>query len=404
MDMREVRSRRDLSELVKVLREHGISAEVLPFLPKGDMSVQVRKVFPLPEVFSVLKDSKDSKDTRLEILQGGFTFLDDTISADTGKRFLELLQHSIPPEFSFVTVLSASLKSRIQLPEHTGREERGGGFWLVVPSSVSVRVALAYLLEALFPESPREPRIDPTAVIHPEARIHPTAWIGPYTVIDAHAYVDAHVEIYPFVYVGERVHVGERTRIYPGAILYPGVQIGKYCIIHAGAIIGADGFGYAFDGERYVRIPQIGGVRIEDFVEIGACTAIDRATLTETVIQEGTKIDNLVQIAHNVSVGRHTVIVSQTGIAGSSTIGSYCQIGGQVGIADHVQIGDRVRLAARTAVNRDIRTPGDYAGVPPQPFSQAMKMYALMRRLPELFQEVARLRKEVEELRQTRNP
>ena len=173
-------------------------------------------------------------------------------------------------------------------------------------------------------------------------------------VVESGAIIGEGVHLHPLVYVGPGVEIGEASVLYPHVVVRDGVRLGRRVIVHSGAILGADGFGYADDGTRYRKIPQVGSVVVEDDVEIGANATVDRATLGQTVVRRGSKIDNLVQVAHNCRIGRHNLLISQMGIAGSSSTGDYVIIAGQTGITDHVTIGDRAILGAQSGVTKDV--------------------------------------------------
>jgi len=245
-------------------------------------------------------------------------------------------------------------------------------------------LAFARALSLFHPTPVSTPGIHPTAVVAPDARVAPEASVGPLTVLGPGAEVGAGTALDAHVTVGAGVRIGQGCRIYPQVVLRDGVVLGDRVIIHSGAVIGADGFGFARDGHRYVKIPQIGRVVIEDDVEIGANTTIDRATLGETRIGRGTKIDNLVQIAHNVRVGADTVIVAQVGISGSSRIGSRVTLAGQVGVVDHVEIGDDVIVGAQAGVTKDIPSGSVVLGSPAIPHVGFKRQLAAAARLPEM--------------------
>lgn len=213
-------------------------------------------------------------------------------------------------------------------------------------------------------------------------------YIGPYSYIGDHSILGDRVKIFPQVFIGDNVKIGEDSIIYPGARIMDNCIIGKRCIIHANVVIGSDGFGFApqKDSElAYEKIPQVGNVILEDEVEVGANTAIDRATLGSTIIRKGVKLDNLIQIAHNVEVGENTVIAAQTGIAGSTRIGRRCSLGGQVGIIGHLTIADDVKIAAQSGVGKSITEPGSIVqGSPAFCINDYRKCYVLFRKLPEL--------------------
>lgn len=247
--------------------------------------------------------------------------------------------------------------------------------------------------------------VHPTAVVHQQASVHPSAWLGPYAVIDEGAIVDEGAKIGSFVSVGRGARVGRHTRLYPNVTVYHGCLIGERCIIHSGAIIGSDGFGFIPkpDGSRS-KVPQMGIVRLEDDVEIGANTTIDRATIGETVIQKGAKLDNLIQIGHNVVVEENVVIAALSGIAGSSRIGKNSMLGGNVGIADHVELAPNTVVMAKSGVPKSVKEPGQMLfGYPAREARRSQRIEAVMRSLPEMALEVARLRQEVEELKKRLN-
>jgi UDP-3-O-[3-hydroxymyristoyl] glucosamine N-acyltransferase len=210
--------------------------------------------------------------------------------------------------------------------------------------------------------------------------------IWPFVTLEDYVSIGRGTALYPGVFVGEGTVIGEDCLIYPNVTILEGVTIGNRVIIHAGTVVGSDGFGYVQAGGRHHKIPQVGTVVIEDDVELGANATVDRATFGKTIIRRGTKVDNLVQIAHNVEVGEHNILVSQVGIAGSSKTGHHVMIGGQAGISDHVTIGDLVMIAARSGLNRDVATKEVVAGFPAQPRMEWLKSMAIVAKLPELRQ------------------
>jgi UDP-3-O-[3-hydroxymyristoyl] glucosamine N-acyltransferase len=240
--------------------------------------------------------------------------------------------------------------------------------------------------------------IDPSAVVAGDARVHPTASVGPLAVIGAAAIVGRDVRIHALAYVGAGVEVGEDSEIHPHAVLYHDVKIGRRVTVHAGAVIGGDGFGYVFDGRRHRKMPQVGTVVVEDDVEIGANTTIDRATLGITKIGAGTKIDNLVQVGHNVEVGEHSVLVAQVGVSGSSRLGRGVVLGGQVGVADHVTVGDGVMVGAQSGVHADVGGGAKLLGSPARPLMQAKRIMLTWDRLPDLVRTVRDLERRIAEL------
>ena len=245
-------------------------------------------------------------------------------------------------------------------------------------------LAFARALALLHPLPEAPPGVHPTAVVAPDAEVAPGATVGPLSVVEPGARIGADSVLVAQVYVGAGVRIGTGCRIYPQVVLREGTLLGDRVILHSGAIIGADGFGYARDGARYVKIPQVGRVVLEDDVEIGANTAVDRATLGETRIGRGTKIDNLVQVGHNVTIGEDTVIVSQVGLSGSSRIGSRVTLAGQAGIVDHVTVGDGAVVGAQAGVPKDVPPGAVVLGAPAIPHLEFKRQLAALARLPEL--------------------
>lgn len=235
--------------------------------------------------------------------------------------------------------------------------------------------------------------IDSQAFVSASAKIGQGVYIGPFAYVGEGAEIGDEVKIHPFTYIGEGVKIGKGSKIFPQVTIYRACEIGSNCILHAGSVIGSDGFGFApqEDGS-FEKIPQTGNVKLEDFVEIGANATIDRATLGSTVIKSGVKLDNLVQIAHNVEVGENSVVAAQAGIAGSTKLGKYCMIGGQVGIVGHLNIADQTKIDAQSGVNRSIRETGKaFRGSPIQPFRQQLKSEVLFRKLEELQKRIQQL-------------
>src|SRR6267143_646120 len=225
-----------------------------------------------------------------------------------------------------------------------------------------------------------------------DARYHPAAQASRAGAFVAAAGVGA------LTYLGPGVEIGEGCVLGPHVTLLAGARLGRRVLVHPGAVIGADGFGFAFDGARHRKIPQVGGVVIEDDVEIGANCAIDRATFGDTIVRRGTKIDNLVQIGHNVEVGEHSILVAQVGVSGSSRLGRGVVLAGQVGVADHVTIGDGALVAAQGGVPSDLDAGGRYLGTPARPILEAKRIFAAETRLPDLLQRVRALERAVEAL------
>jgi UDP-3-O-[3-hydroxymyristoyl] glucosamine N-acyltransferase len=251
----------------------------------------------------------------------------------------------------------------------------------------------------LNPTRPAEPGIDPSAQVHPDAKVHASAEIGPFVIVGRDAEVQEGAVIGASTVLGRGVRIGRGTRLYASVTVYDGCVIGDRTVIHSGAVIGSDGFGIAFEEDRWVKVPQVGRVRIGDDVEIGANTTIDRGAIDDTVIEDGVKLDNQIQIAHNVRIGAHTAIAACTGIAGSVRIGRYCRIGGAVGIAGHVEIADHVEISGQTAVTRSIDRAGAYSGVYPfEPNRAWRRNAAQLRHLSEMAKRIAALEEIIERL------
>jgi UDP-3-O-[3-hydroxymyristoyl] glucosamine N-acyltransferase len=234
--------------------------------------------------------------------------------------------------------------------------------------------------------------IDPRADVHPSAQIGSDVSIHAFVTIGEASIIGPRCRIYPGVSVGRFCRLGEDVILYPNAVLYDGTVLGNRVIVHANAVIGADGFGYRLQNGRHVKVPQLGHVEIGDDVEIGACTTIDRGTFQATRIGEGTKIDNLVQIGHNCRIGRHNLFVSQMGIAGSSSTGDYVVVAGQAGIVDHVSIGDRAIIGAQAGVTKDVATGTCVLGSPATPVREQKRMLMTMEKLPDIRKDVQRIK------------
>lgn len=230
--------------------------------------------------------------------------------------------------------------------------------------------------------------------IHASAKMGDNLYVGAFAYIGENSVIGNNVKIYPNVFIGSNVKIGDNTIIFAGAKIYSESQIGKHCVVHSGVIIGCDGFGFTPDESgAYQKIPQIGNVIIEDYVDIGSGTTIDRATLGSTLIKKGVKLDNQIQIAHNVEVGEHTVIAAQSGIAGSTKIGKHCQIGGQVGIVGHIVIGDRVKIQAQSGIGRNLADDVMVQGSPSLPYGEFNKSYVHFKNLPKIVQRLNDLEK-----------
>lgn len=261
--------------------------------------------------------------------------------------------------------------------------------------------ALAELLQLVESFKPKKCGVSPLACISKSAKIGENAYIGAYAVIDDGVVIGNNAQIYPQAYIGDNVKIGDNVTIYSGVKIYKECQVGNNCILQSGSVIGGDGFGFAPTAEGgYDKIPQTGIVILQDNVEIGANTTVDRATMGATVVERGVKIDNLVQIAHNVEVGENTVMAALTGVAGSTKIGKHCMFGGQVGLAGHITIADNSIFAARCGVSNNVKEPnGMYHGAPLMDAKRFQRVAACYRRLPELRQEIIDLEKQVKELK-----
>lgn len=257
-------------------------------------------------------------------------------------------------------------------------------------------LAFITLLDLFYPPEPHRPGVHRTAVIAPDATVDPTAQIGAFVVVEAGAVVGTGVRLLPYVYVGADTEIGAGSVLHPHVVVYARVVIGRRVIIHAGTVVGADGFGYVSEGDTHRKIPQVGRVRIEDDVEVGANTTIDRATIGDTVIERGTKIDNLVQIAHNVYIGAQSLLAAQVGIAGSARLGRQTVLAGQVGVGDHATLSDNVIIGAQSGVISSIERPGAYLGSPARPAAETRRIVAALSRLPELVRRLRAVERRVE--------
>ena len=262
------------------------------------------------------------------------------------------------------------------------------------------KLAFAKLLEFFFPAEKLTPSISDQAVISKTAKIGANCHIEPFVVIAENVQIGANAVIRANTTIDRDVVIGESIFIYPNVTIYPGTRIGDRVIIHSGTVIGSDGFGYVEDGEKRVKVPQVGNVILEDDVEIGANVTIDRSTMGSTIIHQGVKIDNLVHIAHNCEVGDHSVLCAQVGIAGTSKVGQSTILAGQVGISDHCEVGDQVIIGAQAGIPPKKKIPNQtqWAGTPARPWKEAIHSHAAMNRLPELAEEVKKLKDRIKKL------
>jgi len=261
--------------------------------------------------------------------------------------------------------------------------------------------AFASLLQLVDQSRPRKKGIHPTAIIEPSAKIGEGAYIGAYTYIGENCILGDNCSVYPHVYIGDNSKVGNGCTLNPGVTIYHECILGEGVTIHAGTVIGSDGFGFAPQSENeFMKIPQIGNVVIEDHVEIGANAAIDRATMGSTIIRKGVKLDNLIQIAHNVEIGENTVMAAQTGISGSSKVGKNCMFGGQVGIAGHIKIADGTKIGAQSGIPGDVKKENSILlGYPAIDHRDFLRCSVVFRKLPELRIRVDALEKGIESLK-----
>jgi len=260
--------------------------------------------------------------------------------------------------------------------------------------------ALAQLLEMYEQSQPKKSGIEQPSFIDSSATLGDFAYVGAFAYIGENVKIGNNVQIYPQAFIGDNVTIGDNSIVYAGAKIYKHCRLGENCIIHAGAVIGSDGFGFAPDeNNEYKKIAQIGNVILEDNVEVGANCALDRATMGSTIIRKGAKLDNLIQVAHNVEVGENTVLAAQAGIAGSAKIGKNCMFGGQVGIAGHITIADNTRIGAQAGVGGNIKKEGQVLmGSPVIDVKQFYKSSVIFRRLPELKTQLDQMQKEIDSL------
>lgn len=263
----------------------------------------------------------------------------------------------------------------------------------------NARVAVARLLPVFFPPDEQPGGIHPTAVIDPSAQIDPTAHIGPYCAIGARVRVGPRSVFMGGNHIGRDSQIGDEVWLFPNVIVYARSQIGNRVTIHAGTVIGSDGYGYVLDEGRHRKILQVGNVIIQDDAEIGANAAIDRAALGSTVIGKGTKIDNLVHVAHNVVMGNHCLIMGQAGFAGSTRLGDYCVVASQSGIAGHLTLGRQSTVGAKSGVMRDVPDGGTVLGIPAYPDKQAKRQWIALQKLPDVIRRMRELEEQVAELK-----
>ncbi|MDP2839147.1 MAG: UDP-3-O-(3-hydroxymyristoyl)glucosamine N-acyltransferase [Syntrophales bacterium] len=325
------------------------------------------------------------------------SFLDGSVSGDGGVVIEQIqgIDEAGPGDLTFV----ANPKYRKRM------ETTNASAILVAPGTACAGktlltvadpyAALGRLLDLYYPEEEETAGIHKNAGIDERADVSPEAVVYPGVHICRGARVEKKAVLYPGVFIGRDASVGEASILYPGVTVYRRCRIGRRVVLHAGVVIGSDGFGFALPGQENRKIPQVGHVQIDDDVEIGANTTIDRGTLGRTWIQRGVKIDNLVQIAHNVVIGAYSVIVAQVGISGSTQLGKGVVIGGQAGIVGHIRIGDHVVAAARAGIHKDVPPGQIVGGTPHMPHREWLKMAACLPKLPEMREALAALQRRV---------
>lgn len=262
--------------------------------------------------------------------------------------------------------------------------------------------SLAMLLNLVEQSKVKKSGIDSSAFIAASASVGADCYVGAFAFIGENTQIGKGCLIYPHVCIGDHVKISDNTILYPHSVVYDGCVIGNNCIIHAGAVIGSDGFGFTSENGAYTKIAQLGNVILEDNVEIGANTTIDRAVMGSTLIHKGVKLDNLIQIAHNVEVGENTAMAAQVGIAGSTKVGSNCMLGGQVGLGGHISIGDNTQIGAQSGIISNIEANSRIMGSPAMPVKSFMRSGVLMEKLPDIYKTLHRLEKEVEELKKNK--
>jgi UDP-3-O-[3-hydroxymyristoyl] glucosamine N-acyltransferase len=305
-----------------------------------------------------------------------------------GPRDLSFLTHPRYRAQALASAAGALLVGRDFPPELAT-----GGRDLLVAGDPSL--ALARLLERLAPPERPEAGVHATAVLGPGCSVHPTAHVGPYAVIGAGSRIGASAAVHALVVVGRECTVGEGAVLHPHAVLYDGTEVGPGSIVHAGAVLGSDGFGYATQHGVHHKVPQIGKVVVEGEVEIGANSTIDRATLGETRIGAGTKIDNLVQVGHNVRVGRHCILCGQAGVAGSAHLGDHVVLAGQAGVSGHIELGDGAQVAAKSAALGPVPARTQVAGIPAVDLRRWKRQIVLLSRLEEMSRRLRALERKV---------
>ncbi len=299
------------------------------------------------------------------------------------------------PQFAATRAAAVIVQKRVKLPP-----DRGGRTVFVVDDA---ELAVARVLERVAPPIPRPPPAPHrSARVAPAPRRGADVAVGANAVIGERTTVGRGTVIHPNVFIGDDVSIGESCELFPGVVVRERITIGNRVVIHATSVLGTDGFGYRWDGRQLVKVPQVGTVIIEDDVEIGSCVCIDRAKFSSTRVGRGTKIDNLVQIAHNVQIGAHCIVVAQVGLAGSARLGNGVVLGGQTAVRDHTTMGDGAMAAACSAIAEDVDPKTIVSGLPALPHRQTLREQAALRRLPDLVVQVRKLQEELEALRKAK--
>lgn len=346
--------------------------------PQGFSFFSMKLTYTTDQLLTIVPDGR---------LEGGF---------DGPVGGLSTLRDALAGDLSFLgntryrNEVASSRASVILVPEDfAGAPAAGQAFIRCPDPSVGLARICADIERKLWPAA--EPGIHPSAVIEDGARVDTGASVGPFCWIGPGASVGPGAVLVSHVSLGRESVVGAHSRLMPQVTVTDFCRVGSQVILHSGVVIGSDGFGFVLQAGRHEKVPQVGNVVVEDLVEIGANTTVDRARFASTVIGEGSKIDNLVQIAHNVRIGRHCLIVSQVGISGSTTLGDYVVIGGQTGLAGHLEIGDRCRIGGRSGVSKNLPAGSFVAGTPAFEFYAHQRVTALQKRLPEFFERLSAL-------------
>jgi UDP-3-O-[3-hydroxymyristoyl] glucosamine N-acyltransferase len=317
------------------------------------------------------------------------------------------LEEAQPGQLSFYgnakykKALAATKASAVLVSPDAG--PASGHTWVRVKNP---HLAFARIAQSFFPPRQHAPGVSPKAEVHPTAQIDPTATVMAFATVEEGARIGPRTVVFGGCFIARGAQVGADTLLYSNVTVAERCVVGDRCIVHASAVVGSDGFGFAFDLEtpEHVKIPQTGIVRVEDDVELGACTTIDRATLGETVVGRGTKVDNLVQIAHNVTVGPYSILCAQAGISGSSHLGVGVVLAGQVGVVGHVKLGDRVVIGAQSGVMNDVEGGKNMLGTPAIDHVRRLKEAAAQGKAPEMVKELRELRKRIEALEGAKKP